>query len=59
MQTELDVFIAMLERAGIGHGLRVDADGTAVQVELDDEGYEAEFKFGSSEQLQDVSVSFT
>lgn len=33
--TELKAFLAMLERAGIGHGTRIDYDppGTAVQVE--------------------------
>lgn len=37
--TELQQFLAMLTRAGIGHGTRVDDDppGTAVQVDHEDD----------------------
>jgi hypothetical protein len=36
---ELKAFLAMLERAGIGHGTREDhnPEGTAVQVETDNQ----------------------
>jgi hypothetical protein len=38
--TELAAFVAMLERAGVGHGLRYDfdPDGVSVQVEHEDGG---------------------
>jgi hypothetical protein len=37
--TELKAFLAMLERAGVGHGTRADFNpaGTAVQVEHEDD----------------------
>lgn len=60
--TECQQFIAMLTRAGIGHGLRHDFDpnGTAVQVEIEDEegtrsGFRiAEFGFDSEGNLREI-----
>ncbi len=57
--TELQRFLAMLDRAGIGHGTRQDfnPDGTAVQVEHeDDEETITDWRFDADGNLVDVIV---
>lgn len=57
--TELQQFIAMLERAGIGHGTRDDFNpaGTGVQVEHeDDEESVAEYWFDDAGLLKQTYV---
>jgi hypothetical protein len=59
MTSELIAFVAMLERAGIGHGMRADYDppGTAVMVETGDGEGEftiTEFGFDGDGKLTDV-----
>jgi hypothetical protein len=60
--TELQQFIAMLDRAGIGHGMRIDYDpcGTAVQVEhAHDEGdgwTVTDWQFDADGRLVDISM---
>jgi hypothetical protein len=56
--TEHKQFVAMLERSGVGHGLRYDwdPDSVAVMVESDNEGYGdgftvTEFQFAPDGQL--------
>lgn len=60
MTTELQQLKDMLDRAGVGHGLRIDYSppGTAVQIESDDtadDDYEAEFWFDKDGRLKRVS----
>jgi len=58
--TELQAFIAMLERAGIGHGMRTDHNppGEAVLVESGDDPTEfmvTEFGFDADGRLEEVT----
>lgn len=58
--TELKVFLAMLERVGIGHGTRTDYNppGTGVLIEHpDDDGdgwWQTEWQFNDKGELVDV-----
>lgn len=54
--SELATFLAMLSRAGIGHGVRDDHNppGTAVQVESETKFTVTEFAFDSNGRLTEV-----
>lgn len=58
--TELQAFVAMLARAGVGHGTRVDHNpaGTAVLVEHDDDGrfMLTDWKFDGAGRLLDIQL---
>ncbi len=58
--SELQSFLAMLERAGLGHGTRRDfnPDGTAVQVEHEDTEGEVttDWRFDARGDLISVTV---
>ena len=57
VKTELQQFIAMLERSWIGHGTRLDSDGgTGVQVETTEGNDDIEFGFNAEGQLIAVIV---
>lgn len=57
--TELQTFLAMLERAGVGHGTRRDFSppGVAVQVEHEDDAATVtDWWFDEAGRLKDVLV---
>lgn len=57
--TELQLFLKMLDRAGIGHGLRYDYNppGTAVQVEHeDDDNTTTDWWFNEAGELEEIYV---
>lgn len=54
--TELDNFLAMLTRAGIGHGKRVDynPEGIGIQVECENGNVSTDWRFDSKGILREV-----
>ena len=54
--SELQQFTAMLERAGVGHGTRVDPAGMAVQVECDISSAVTDWLFDESGKLKEVQA---